>query len=243
MIHQPHRLRRSRDDRFIAGVAGGLAEYFDVDPVLVRMGWVLLTMATVGLAVLLYIGLATMMPIDRQREPKVKSANAAAGDSSDSVVEADLDDGPSKRHVARNVVGAGLIVFGMIILLQQLDVLGSIPWNIVWPAAILLLGLNFLLPSIMKLIRRLRASMAMSANDAAGASSKGDAQADLEDGPSKRHVVRSVVGGIGLLVVGTIILLQQLEVLGSIPWNIVWPVVIVLLGISILLPSAIGSRR
>ena len=242
MVHQPHRLRRSRDDRFIAGVAGGLAEYFDVDPVLVRMGWILLTMATVGLAVLLYIGLATMMPNDRQRESRVKSVNDAAGDSSDSVVEADLDEGPSKRHVVRNVVGAGLIVFGMIILLQQLDVLGSIPWNIVWPAAILLLGLNFLLPSIVKLTRRLRASMATSVNDAADANSKGDAQTDLEEGPSKRHIVRNIVG-IGLLVVGMIILLQQLDVLGSIPWNIVWPVVIVLLGISILLPSAIGSRR
>ena len=78
MVHQPHRLRRSRDDRFIAGVAGGLAEYFDVDPVLVRMGWILLTMATVGLAVLFYIGLATMMPNDRLRESRGKSANDAA---------------------------------------------------------------------------------------------------------------------------------------------------------------------
>ena len=242
MADHPHRLRRSRDDRFIAGVAGGLAEYFDVDPVLVRMGWIILTMATVGLAVLFYIGLATMMPNDRQRESSVKSVNDATGDSSDSVVEADLENGPSKRHVARNVVGAGLIVFGMIILLQQLDVLGSIPWNIVWPAAILLLGLNFLLPSIMKLTRRLRASMAMSVNDAADASSKGDAEADLENGPSKRQVVRNVAG-IGLLIIGMIILLQQLNVLGSIPWNIVWPVVIVLLGISILLPSAIASKR
>ena len=233
MVHNPHRLRRSRDDRFIAGVAGGLAEYFDVDPVLVRMGWILLTMATAGLGLLLYVGLATMMPDDRQRESRVKSVNDAAGDDSDSVAEADLDDGPSKRHVVRNVVGAGLIVFGLIMLLQQLDVLSSIPWNIVWPAAILLLGLNFLLPSIMNLTRRLRASLGMPVNDA---------EADPEDGPSKRRVVRNVVG-IGLLVFGMIILLQQLDVFGSIPWNIVWPVVIVLLGISVLLPSVIASRR
>ena len=242
MVHQPNRLRRSRDDRFIAGVAGGLAEYFDTDPVLVRMGWILLTLATVGLAVLFYIGLATMMPNDRQREPRVKSVNDAAGDSSDSVVEVELDDRASKRHLARNVVGAGLVVFGTIILLQQLDVLGSIPWNIVWPAAILLLGLNFLLPSIMRLTRRLRASMDMSVNDATGTSSRSDAKPGLEDNPSKQHVVRNVIG-IGLLVVGMIILLQQLDVLGSIPWNIVWPVVIVLLGISFLLPSAIAPRR
>jgi phage shock protein C len=31
------RLYRSRDDRMIAGVCGGLAEYFDIDPVIVRI--------------------------------------------------------------------------------------------------------------------------------------------------------------------------------------------------------------
>ena len=36
------RLYRSRTDRMVAGVAGGLGEYFGVDPTLVRLGWVLL---------------------------------------------------------------------------------------------------------------------------------------------------------------------------------------------------------
>ena len=38
MVQQAHRLHKSRDDRFMFGVAGGIAEYFDVDPVLVRGG-------------------------------------------------------------------------------------------------------------------------------------------------------------------------------------------------------------
>ena len=48
--------------------------------------------------------------------------------------------------------------------------------------------------------------------------------------------------GIGLVVVGITILLHQLGVIGSIRWDIVWPVAIVLLGITFLLPSAIASR-
>jgi phage shock protein PspC (stress-responsive transcriptional regulator) len=36
------RLYRSRKDRMIAGVAGGLAEYFDVDPTIIRLVWALL---------------------------------------------------------------------------------------------------------------------------------------------------------------------------------------------------------
>jgi len=37
------RLLRSRTDRRIAGVCGGLAEYFDVDPTIVRVTWVILS--------------------------------------------------------------------------------------------------------------------------------------------------------------------------------------------------------
>jgi phage shock protein PspC (stress-responsive transcriptional regulator) len=36
------RLYRSRKDRMVAGVAGGLGEYFGIDPTLIRLGWVLL---------------------------------------------------------------------------------------------------------------------------------------------------------------------------------------------------------
>src|SRR3954452_1870269 len=37
---EPRKLRRSRDDKMIAGVAGGIGEYFGIDPVLVRIGFV-----------------------------------------------------------------------------------------------------------------------------------------------------------------------------------------------------------
>lgn len=35
------RLYRSRDERKLAGVCGGIAEYFNIDPTLVRLGWVI----------------------------------------------------------------------------------------------------------------------------------------------------------------------------------------------------------
>jgi len=40
------RLYRSKRDRVLAGVCGGLGEYFDIDPNLVRLGVILLTLAT-----------------------------------------------------------------------------------------------------------------------------------------------------------------------------------------------------
>ena len=44
------------------GVAGGLGEYFDVDPVLVRLDFVFLGFATAGCAILLYLVMAMVMP-------------------------------------------------------------------------------------------------------------------------------------------------------------------------------------
>ena len=43
VVGEGKRLRRSVVDRQIAGVCGGIARYFDVDPVLVRIAWVVLT--------------------------------------------------------------------------------------------------------------------------------------------------------------------------------------------------------
>ncbi len=57
-------LYRSRADRMIAGVCGGLAEYFDVDPTLVRVIAVVLAFATRGVAVVAYIIMAVVVPED-----------------------------------------------------------------------------------------------------------------------------------------------------------------------------------
>lgn len=42
------RLYRSNTDTLIAGVCGGIAEYFDVDPNLVRLGWILFSCVGAG---------------------------------------------------------------------------------------------------------------------------------------------------------------------------------------------------
>jgi phage shock protein PspC (stress-responsive transcriptional regulator) len=56
------RLTRSRDDRMLAGVAGGLADYWAADPTLVRLVWVLLVVFSGGLALIVYIVMAIVVP-------------------------------------------------------------------------------------------------------------------------------------------------------------------------------------
>ena len=56
------RLRRS-SDKMLAGVCGGIAEYFDVDPTLIRVFYAALTLFTAGFpGVLLYIVMMILMP-------------------------------------------------------------------------------------------------------------------------------------------------------------------------------------
>lgn len=55
------RLTRSTSDRMVAGVAAGLAEYFDVDPTLMRLLFVLFTLLG-GPGLIVYIILWIVMP-------------------------------------------------------------------------------------------------------------------------------------------------------------------------------------
>jgi len=57
------RLYRCRTDRRLAGVAAGVAEFFDLDPTLVRVLW-FLSIFLGGLGVLLYIGMAIIVPLE-----------------------------------------------------------------------------------------------------------------------------------------------------------------------------------
>lgn len=57
----PKRIRRSRQERLIAGVAGGVATYFNIDPLLVRLGFVVLAFFN-GFGALVYAILWFLVP-------------------------------------------------------------------------------------------------------------------------------------------------------------------------------------
>lgn len=77
------RLMRSTSDRMFMGVAGGLAEYLDLDPTLVRLVFVILGLASFGHAILIYLVLALLMP-----EAK-RQAKANAFDEDEIVIRTD----------------------------------------------------------------------------------------------------------------------------------------------------------
>src|SRR5918912_357523 len=66
------RLERSRSDRMLAGVCGGLARYFDIHPAFYRVGFVVLTLLG-GAGILVYAAAALVMP-DEGKEDSIATA-------------------------------------------------------------------------------------------------------------------------------------------------------------------------
>ena len=65
------RIRRSRSNRKVAGVAGGLARHLDIDPVILRVAFVVLTFFG-GVGLLLYVALWLLLPEDGHDWAKIK---------------------------------------------------------------------------------------------------------------------------------------------------------------------------
>lgn len=55
------RLYKSNQNKMVSGVCGGIAEYFDIDPTLVRLGWVVFC-ALAGSGIIAYIIAAIIVP-------------------------------------------------------------------------------------------------------------------------------------------------------------------------------------
>jgi phage shock protein C len=61
MNSSPKKLTRSSSDRMVGGVASGLADYFEIDPVIVRVGFVIATLMS-GAGALAYLALLVVVP-------------------------------------------------------------------------------------------------------------------------------------------------------------------------------------
>ena len=85
MTEEVKKLYRSRSDKMIFGVCGGLAKYFNIDPVFVRLITVLLCLAN-GIGLLGYIILAIITPEEPLAQPESNKTEK------ETVVEAEFVD-------------------------------------------------------------------------------------------------------------------------------------------------------
>ena len=132
------RLYRSRNDRMVAGVAGGVAQLLNIDPSLIRVAWVILVPFTGGIAILVYVVMAFVVP-----EEPVAGADASASPATglgDTTVSA-APSTPRGRGSTGLVLGLALIVIGSFFLLEQL--FPALDLGRLWPLALIAVGAFF----------------------------------------------------------------------------------------------------
>jgi phage shock protein C len=120
-------LHRSRDDRMIGGVCGGLARYYDLDPVTIRLGFVAVTLAG-GAGALAYLILWLVVPCESD-----------GGD----LPRAPRD--PARRDPYRCAAGIVLMGLGLVVLANATGWLSWQESRIFWPSVLIALGFGVLL--------------------------------------------------------------------------------------------------
>lgn len=147
------RVYRSKDDRVIAGVCGGLAKYFDIDPVIVRIIAVLSVFAS-GLGLLAYLIFWLVVPLEESEAAKpgdtVKAnveemkdaANELGQDLRAALGEGDADPEQRARLRSRHLgwIGIAIIAVGVLILLSNLNIFWWFHWGILWPIPVIAIG-------------------------------------------------------------------------------------------------------
>ena len=122
------RLYRSRDERVLFGVAGGVAEWLDIDPALVRIVFALLVL-TAGFGLLLYIVMAIVIPQEPEYvvmpaapfDPNAPAAPEAAPGIPPPAAATPWADPRTARRAARRTArgdrnGRGVVIFGAVLV-------------------------------------------------------------------------------------------------------------------------------
>jgi phage shock protein C len=162
------RFYRSRDDKKLAGVCAGIAEYFEIDPTLVRLIWVVFTFAG-GAGLIAYIIAAIIMPERPAIKPR-QDVRENPQDDSVEIVEVDEVDGSESAYEPGQVdgaysdvtsedrysssersnrnnfaIGATLIIIGTLFFSRNFFRWHWINFSYIWPAILILIGVAMIM--------------------------------------------------------------------------------------------------
>lgn len=120
------KLHRSRQNKVIAGVAGGLADYYEIDPVLIRVLFIISVFFSYGTGVIAYIILWIIVP---QKTLKLNM-------NEEGTIETPIS--PDNTKERKMFLGIVLIIIGGLFLLKNL--LPFIDFHFVWPMFLIIIG-------------------------------------------------------------------------------------------------------
>lgn len=151
-VNMSTRITKSRTDRVIDGVCGGLAEYYRIDPVIVRLIFVVLLFIN-GIGFFIYIILMIIMPKpEKVEQPPKETIRENVQEMGERVKEAGEGIGMafSKNTEEKHSHRAGwfgiiLICLGLILLLDKLNLIKWFDKDLPWPVIIILIGVWLLI--------------------------------------------------------------------------------------------------
>jgi phage shock protein PspC (stress-responsive transcriptional regulator) len=152
------KLYRSRDHRIIGGVCGGIAEYFEVDPTLIRIIFLILSFG-MGSGFLIYIVLLLIVPlepvvgsearlssVDNLTE-QAKTAVEKLASTAENAWAHKPEEKPENEHQRdgfRAIFGLVIIVLGLVALLSVFMPMPHVAWRVVWPVILVIFGLSII---------------------------------------------------------------------------------------------------
>ncbi|HNZ86695.1 MAG TPA: PspC domain-containing protein [bacterium] len=126
------KLYRSRHDRVILGISGGLGVYFEIDSWIIRILFITFTFFS-GFGLVLYLILAILIPLER----------GIKEDSSKQEIDDTIEEINRKRSV-KIFLGFAMILVGLVYILKMyfpVHFYYLFNWRILWPYIIIIIGL------------------------------------------------------------------------------------------------------
>ena len=148
------RLYRSETEKVLGGVAGGVSEYLDVDPSIVRVVWAILALITGGVFFVLYIVMWIVVPLapEPAMPPGADAAGAAEGDPQAPSAASPSWMSPPARRARRHSGGGswviGLFLIGLGLYFLAREYFPAVNVDRLWPLGLVLLGVVLLLGAL-----------------------------------------------------------------------------------------------
>lgn len=133
------KLTRSRDQKVIAGVAGGLGKYLDIDPIILRIIMVIFTLFE-GIGILVYIVMWIVIP-EEAYENSYQAASSGEPVDPNKFEFTEEETVTEKTHNnGKTIIGVILIALGVIFLLDKF--IPFFNFDIIFPAILIFVGLG-----------------------------------------------------------------------------------------------------
>jgi phage shock protein C len=129
---KPHQLYRSNSDRYLAGVCGGIAAYFNLDSTLIRLLFIAIILMG-GSGLIIYLILWAIIPSESANNQSIAEATMKKLE--------DKSDISKKAQNSRSVWGLFLIGIGIVMLLDNFGIGRYLMLDKTWPSIFVILGL------------------------------------------------------------------------------------------------------